>query len=185
MNTLIDYRKIAKAISYYEARGYQYIEVPWAVSEQALNITRPAGTALYPYEDKLLVASAEQSFFEMIIRNELEKGKYITVTPCFREESEINDFTRKYFVKAELIDTIQPTLLSLERTVNMAVDFFKLFIDTVEVVQIGDTYDIQGGGIELGSYGIRNNKLVGDLIYATACAEPRLSAVQNFIQNKS
>lgn len=180
--TPIDYAKIAQAVEFYRLRGFEYIDVPWAVQEDAMNVTKPANATNFPLEAFTdLVASGEQSFIEMMFKDELPKGRYVCVTPCFRNETDRTDWTRLYFMKVELIDSFDTSEGNLERIVNIAQDFFKQYLSRVDVVKTDIGFDIQSCGLELGSYGIRSYHDY-KWIYATGCAEPRLSIAENYLK---
>ena len=51
----------------------------------------------------------------------------------------------------------------------------------VDIVKTEEGYDLEVGGIEIGSYGIRKCDYL-EWIYGTACAEPRMSVV--ILKNK-
>lgn len=133
-------------------------------------------------------ASGEQSFLQMqydCAKNGLPEmqGRWQTITPCFRDEPEINEFKRIGFMKLELIDWSIPTQNNLEQIIEAARRFFSQHIDcdvvkNDQVSEHGHDIVSRKRGIELGSYGIRENK-IGDYrmswIYATGLAEPRLS----------
>jgi len=104
MNT-INYRYISDSIDHYINNGYKYIEVPWYVSKDVMEVTRPSevGDDYYiPKNNKFLVASAEQSFIYLIFKGIITPGFYVGVSPCFRFEK-ITDTHRKVFMKVELI----------------------------------------------------------------------------------
>ena len=86
---MIDYNLISESLGFYEGFGYLRIEAPWTVSEEVDNITKPKDRISYKLEHngKCLVASGEQSFLYLYLKNFLPKGQFQTVTPCFRNES--------------------------------------------------------------------------------------------------
>jgi hypothetical protein len=176
---MIDYRKLADSLDFYENLGYKRIEAPWWVSQEIMNITAPKDkvTDYYlPANKKTLVASGEQSFLYTAVKGRLPKGRYQTVTPCFRDES-IGITHKKCFMKNELIITDRVDQDMLRKVIEQAEDFFKTQVpdvDKLKVVQTDQGYDIEYGGIEIGSYGIRSCEFL-DWIYATGCAEPRLT----------
>lgn len=177
--TPIDYAKIASAIEFYKGRGFEYIDVPWAVTETAMNVTKPANSDSFVFDGFTdLVASAEQSFIQLMIDDKLPKGRYCAVTPCFRDEHNLSDSTRKCFLKVELIDSFDTSFFNLKRTVSIASSFFKLYIKDVEIVKTEIGFDIVSNGLELGSYGMRKFLDEHEWIYGTGCAEPRLSIAQ-------
>lgn len=168
------------AIFYYQNIGYKYIESPWIISPLVSNITKPCDRNDFYVGNDVLVASGEQSFLELIIRNEIDEGKYMTYTPCFRDES-VDELHKLYFHKIELIKwSINKDKINdeeLMNTINDAVNFYSKYIK-VEILKTDIGYDIidSKNKLELGSYGIRN---YGDTywIYGTGCAEPRLSHI--------
>jgi hypothetical protein len=87
-------------------------------------------------------------------------------------------------LKNELIITDKVDQDELMNVVMLAKDFFltKLGIENEKSMKIlvneEGGYDIEYKGIELGSYGIRECPFLA-WIYATGCAEPRLSTCQN------
>jgi hypothetical protein len=195
---MIDYQKIADSINHYESKGYKRIESPWAVSRAVANITlpedkQPSDDYVLKHNDKALVASGEQSFLYLNLKNFLPPGMYQTVTPCFRNES--FDLTHsKYFMKNELI--ITDGLFTRDRILNIAEsakEFFEKYFpsEILTIDKVDDTsYDIncnlmykgEKRIIELGSYGIRSCEFL-TWIYGTGIAEPRLSRTQKLYLN--
>ena len=96
---MIDYNILNKSINFYEQHGYKRIEVPWLVTEYVDSITRPESSVPYvvPIKNKNLIASGEQGFLYLYLKNHLPKGSFQTITPCFREDP--FDLTHsKYFI---------------------------------------------------------------------------------------
>ncbi len=181
---MIDYQSIADSIKHYEKSGFTRIEAPWTVTKDISHITKPPEINNPDFElkhkDKVLVASGEQSFLYLYTKDFLPKGKFMCTTPCFRFEN-FNELHKKYFIKNELINTLDVSRDSLENMIDTAMDFFatKLNVKNLQVESMGiNQYDIQYKGIELGSYGIRECSFL-KWIYGTGCAEPRLSHCQN------
>lgn len=182
---MINYQNIQDSIDFYEKCGFKRVESPWTVTPYISSLTRPSNGSDYEikHNKKVLVASGEQSFLYLYLKDFLPKGKFQTVTPCFRHE--LFDLTHtKYFLKNELIITENVNNDTLMEVVMMAKDFFlsKLGIENEKKMHIlvneEGGYDIEYNGIELGSYGIRSCPFL-QWIYATGCAEPRLSTCQN------
>lgn len=177
----IDYHQLSRAIGYYSSPSggqFKYIDVPWAVPKGIADITRPTEGAEFPYRDQMLVASGEQSFLWMISKGELQPGRYQCVTPCFRHEETVTEGSRWFFMKLELIDTINTDDDALQDIINRAVEFLSIDMPGgVRIIKTADkAYDIVSrSGIELGSYGIRWHPVTGPWIYGTGCAEPRRS----------
>lgn len=175
---MIDYKLLNDSIDYYEKHGFSRIESPWTVSEKVDNITKPSDRIPFQlkHNNKCLVASGEQSFLYLYLKNFLPKGQFQTVTPCFRFES--FDFLHtKYFMKNELIKTDLVNIYELDMIVQKALDFYQpLFKKELEVIKTDIGFDIEIDGKELGSYGIRICEFL-EWIYGTACAEPRTSSL--------
>lgn len=172
---MIDYSLLHKCEVYYTNLGYPRIEAPWMVSEYIDNVTKPKGVPSFQINvnQKCLVASGEQSFLELYMKRYLPKGRFFTITPCFRYELR-DDLHCKTFMKAELIQTDEVNEDALLKMVNQASKFFQEYIPNAEIVKTDIGYDIEVDGNELGSYGIRKSDFL-EWIYGTACAEPRLS----------
>ena len=184
------YKHLIHAIKYYEAAGFKWLDVPWAVSEEAIYLTRPphvvgdppsyasGGKKIFP------VASAEQSFLQMQMdATERMASSYVTMTPCYRNEPVIDELHQPYFMKVELISWDKTTHEDLTKMVAHARLLFEenLWMDCVKNTDpdpIGiEAYDLVTShtGIELGSYGIREHPKVGRWLYGTGLAEPRYS----------
>ncbi len=174
---MIDYTKLEMAIDFYRWKGYKQVEVPWIISDTAMYITAPSKESVVHSDCGSLVASAEQSFLEMVIRKNITPGKYVACTPCFRKELIIDELHQNYFMKVELFVNDVVDESQLLKVVHHAYDFFNTQIDP-DIVKTDIGYDIVAKGIELGSYGIRDHHLTGPWIYGTGCAEPRLSIVK-------
>ena len=80
---MIDYKILNDSILYYESKGFKRIEAPWTVSENVDNITKPKDRLSFQlkHNNKCLVASGEQSFLYLYLKNFLPLGQYQTVTP--------------------------------------------------------------------------------------------------------
>lgn len=184
---MIDYKLLQQSVEYYEAKGYQRIEVPWLVTEAIDSITRPsfAKGLSVPIKNKNLIASGEQGFLYLILKGFLPPGKYQAITPCFRDDT--YDLTHsKFFMKNELINTLDTSKNSLDEIVEDAMGFYKSVFPVVEfgknprsATHLYDAHTDEGIDIyhqehELGSYGIRSHFHL-KWVYGTGCAEPRTS----------
>lgn len=179
---MINYKLIHDSIEYYEKAGFSRIEAPWTVSEYVDNLTKPPGIASFQlkHNNKCLVASGEQSFLYLYLKDFLPKGQFQTITPCFRMES--FDYTHtKYFMKNELIKTDVVNWSELTKITDTCLSFFKIHIPNVEIIDTEIGFDIEYKGLELGSYGIRNCEFL-EWIYGTGMAEPRMSRIINTIK---
>ncbi len=179
--TPAQYARLLKAVEYYERAGYKYIDVPWVASEEAVLMTRPVwvtgDTLKYEAGGKVLcpVASAEQSYLQLRLDNPSIAGKYVTLTPCFRNEPVFDDLHQPCFMKVELINWDSMTHEDLSK---MIADARILFEQDMDIKGIQNTdpdplgveaYDLLSGHtlIELGSYGIRQHPKVGRWMYGT------------------
>lgn len=176
----INWQRLMSAITYYSDCGYKFIDLNWCVDESTSAITKPLSNKDFFINDKVLVASGEQSFLQMIIDGNLPKGKYCGITPCFRDDKP-DELHSNYFMKVELIDTLEANKQSLDKMIACANSFFNNFIQTKIIQTHDEMYDIESLlHIELGSYGIRHyNDIVW--VFGTGLAEPRLSKAINLI----
>jgi hypothetical protein len=179
-NNNINWSRLVSALNFYNASGWKQIDLDWTVDSDVSLSTKPSDKQSFFLGEKELVASGEQSFLQLIKEGKLSSGRYCGITPCFRDDEE--DYLHsKYFMKVELIDTLNVNMKSLEEIINSAKGFFSTFLD-VRVEKIGeDLYDIVDAktGFELGSYGIREYDNL-KWIFGTGLAEPRLSKVLRF-----
>lgn len=177
---MIDYGRLDRSIDHYSNNGFTRIESPWTVTTEIANITCPEGKSNWEIlgKNKVLVASGEQSFLYLYLKNFLPKGRYQTVTPCFRDEPFDQTHT-KYFIKNELIITDEVDDITLMETINICMEFFQNELnESVTPLKTDIGYDLMSKtGIELGSYGIRKCEYL-KWIYATGLAEPRMTVVQ-------
>lgn len=185
------------AREYYEKCGFKFIDAPWTVGREAILMTRPpwvtgepfsyeaGGNLLYP------VASAEQSFLQMqmdaIAAGQPMTGSYCAITPCFRNETVLDDLHQPYFMKLELISWDKTTPEDLSKMIAGARLYIEndeagLWVDVIknndpDPISVSQAYDIVTNlqKIELGSYGIRSHPAVGRWVYGTGLAEPRYS----------
>lgn len=189
------YSRLLQSIGFYAKHGYVWKDVDWAVRGEALSVTSPKRLSLSEcpsYKGGYIVASAEQSFIEDQQQRVRQYGlgirdtnRYVTMTPCFRDEEFYSDVHRPYFMKVELIDWGHVNDGYLHQMISLAEEFFSEFL-TVDVIIVDDAtdplatcpiFDIvsRRGRIELGSYGLRSHESIGPWLYGTGCAEPRLS----------
>jgi hypothetical protein len=116
----------------------------------------------------------------------LPKGRFQTITPCFRDER-FDSWHTKYFIKNELINTDNTGIDGL----SMMILYARLFLEEIfgagkiDIIEIKKDleYDLCFRGIELGSYGIRKCEFLS-WIYGTGIAEPRTSRAKLFFEGK-
>src|SRR3989338_4820259 len=176
----MDLELITFAETFYQSKGYQKIDVPWAIDKDVLDITLPAGKKGVDLLDKKLVGSAEQSYLQLLKEKKILTGKYVATTPCFRDDN-IDELHQHYFLKTELIHIyLQGNRVEkdIEKIINDALEFFRFFLP-VKKQQTDIGYDIvdERDGIELGSYGIRQHQFSENYkvqwVYGTGIALPR------------
>lgn len=182
-NYAIDYRLIGNAIDYYEQLGYKYVHLPWSVPIAYIEATLPANSNPVTMLDgeHPLIGSAEQAFLQYADTHKA-KGKFMSVTPCFRSEAAYNIYTAPYFVKLELfcnnhdVPDYEPLICDANAFMG----------SRIKVIRIGTSYnsdDLVAADthLELGSYGIRSfpagHTFCGEsYAYGTGLAEPRFSS---------
>lgn len=183
----INYKNIYEGIEHYKRLGYNYIEVPWLVSKESLDVTRPPEARYFDTFMGQLVASGEQSFIE--IRKDLCPGrKYQCVTPCFRDEK-YDSTHHPSFLKLELILPLwkgDNEAEAVDLVLKDAYNFFRRYASyegAPVTVKTDIGFDINMLGIEVGSYGYREYDGFR-WVYGTGVAEPRLSYVRQKIEEE-
>ncbi len=191
---MIDYKLLSEAIVYYESLGYQRIEAPWTVTPAISNITKPTWLddpeKFVLKSGKELVASGEQSFLYLYNKGFLPKGRFQTITPCFRNDA-FDETHTKYFMKLELIDTSEGiNCQTVHRMMGHAFNFYKEIImenlkgdfnlnsHVLDHSEDKRQIDIEFNDVEIGSYGIRECSFL-KWVYGTGLAEPRFSRLVN------
>ena len=146
------------------------------MTQEISDITKPTDGNDYKMlhkNNKVLVASAEQSFLYQSIKGYLPIGRWQATTPCYRFENQ-DGLHQKNFMKTELFLTDDVRSKILKEMVACALYFFQQHIPQAERLKTSDGFDIVYGDVELGSYGIRSH-LHLNWIYGTGIAEPRFS----------
>lgn len=174
-NETIDWSRIGRAVEFYKALGYQYIEVPWVAPSAIIRETLPPGGKPYklvgePLLDIELVGSAEQSLLWMAKRGSLRgftAQRFVGVSPCFRGD-ERSTVRQKTFMKVELW---APPFTEVSAD---AWEFFKEEGAVVNRVTTPNGKDLYVAGLEVGSYGHRTSGEIS-WTYGTGLAEPRFS----------
>lgn len=179
ISPIINWKMIAFAHDYWESERFEHVNVPWIVDRKYTQVTHNIAddwNVLCTRKGDL-VGSAEQGFIQSYYDGQLKSGKFISTSPCFRDDL-VDDTHQIYFMKSELHINNEVNLNVLHNILHRAEIFFNTIStsNTVKVVrkQYNDEYDITLNGIEVGSYGIRQ---FGSYkwIYGTAIAEPRFS----------
>jgi len=176
----INWKLISNAVEFYQDHGFKYIETPWFVSLEALEITCEKRSNIYRVAGKGgLVGSAEQAFLQLSIDNQLEGVNFVSAGPCFRNER-VDDLHQNQFFKVELFTRCVNSEESKFAAWEVLKRAEKFMGDSATVVETQAGWDIEINGIEVGSYGRRYHDAVGWWVYGTGIAEPRYTqALQN------
>lgn len=179
---------LTNALAYYGEK-YKLIDVPYIVDVDVSAETKPTFVEdLHHNKDKVYVGSGEQSFIQLMKENKLSEGKFMCLTPCYREESVLDDTHLKMFMKLELIDYrykwsqrddfMAENLVALSDMLLNVDNFYKNNISAYDKIEIiksdANQYDILINDFEVGSYGIRETSY-GQFIYGTGLALPRFN----------
>jgi hypothetical protein len=177
--TAINWKLLIEALEYYKDHGFTEIPVNWHVSRSVHDITCSDPARMFHLKDYgVLVGSAEQAFIEMQIEGRLPAGRFVALTPCFRDEGVArDDLHALYFMKVELYSTLPDAIQDGE--------LYELclrargFMETrtrlpVQSVLTEEGIDLEINGIEVGSYSRRS---FGGISWTcgTGLAEPRFS----------
>lgn len=177
MDTAIDWLRLGRAFEAFKDLGYAPVNVPWIVSKEVQMLTCPDERNIMRIPDHGgLVGSAEQGFIAMSLAGSLPPGRFVALTPCFRDE--LVDATHtKHFMKVELYAWGEGRDLRSDMT-RMIEDARSVMEDLSGVRPISVPadcgWDLEIAGIEVGSYGVRE---AGGIAWAfgTGLAEPRFS----------
>lgn len=193
MDTEINFSALTVALEYFKNKGYIYQEVPWLIPMSDIMITCPKDKYAMEVEEMApnngLIGSAEQGFLHLDRIKKLGVGKFVALSPCFRNEVVLDQWHQSYFMKVELYDNrFENPEKELENIIEDARYFFDYYnplssvldpyvkLRETNVVTTYDGYDIEHFGIELGSYGVRQHDSL-NWVYGTGIAEPRFSSV--------
>lgn len=173
----MDLRILADAQDYYSDLGYADTAVSWVIPWESYSVTMPRAAQPYGTLGGYLVASAENSFLDLLRKGE-NPGRAQAFSPCFRDEL-FDELHSPYFLKVELFEgRLPPTAETALSVLADARGFFERYV-SVDVVQEGElSWDLveARSGIELGSYGVR--EIPGySWVYGTGVALPRLQQV--------
>lgn len=181
----INWKILSKAVEYYQRIGYQYVELPWTAPEDLMRITTEnvENATIINSDLGALVGSAEQSFITADYMGYLKGGKYVSCTPCFRNDL-LDEWHQPMFMKVELYQNIFVDEKNLGEMIKDATILFNNLGVSPSTVTTDEGFDIEVAGIEVGSYGIREykDKLL-HWIYGTGLAEPRFSKARKMSWN--
>ena len=170
----IDIGLLNSAYLFYLMRGYKPLSAPMIVDKDISDLTLPEGREAKEHLGQVYVGSAEQSFYQLLKDGLKPEGSYMMLTPCHRDE--VNDETHlDIFLKIELV-SLSATSINILKDTR---DFYVFLGEKVDIIKTEDfgSYDLEIGGIEVGSFGHRfyDDYLVS---YGTGLALPRFSQVR-------
>lgn len=177
----IDLDLIRKAIDWYGA-DCALTKVPYLVDPDIMTFTCPPGAIdmrLTHFDGKQYVASAEQSFLQLEKDGKISVGDppMLALTPCYRDESVLDDVHLNIFLKLEIFDYAPsgPVDYALFWAKRMVMFFGEEGLHT-NILKTDIGYDVMSeGDLELGSFGYRQSPKGVTYVYGTALAEPRAS----------
>lgn len=170
----INWSLLWESVEYYKNKWFECIDCPWIIPQEFTRITSPDRNNSFATAFWDLVGSSEQSFVYLSLSNQIKPWKYVTLTPCYRDEPEDNTH-KKYFMKTELFQSVEVNEQELDNIIKTCYEFFEKNAEgKLEIIKTDTWYDIECNWIEIGSYGIRHYEGL-NWIYATWLAEPRFS----------
>jgi hypothetical protein len=172
---MTNWARLARALDFYRSKGFVELDMPWHASRAVSAMTCPEPDRMYAFHDDVLVGSAEQSFMQAQRDGLLSAGRFVTLTPCFRNEPRITATHQRYFMKVELYEAGAPKGDVAMEFAALAREFMRGETDAhVDVIETDIGYDLEIGRVEVGSYSSRN---IGGMQWTcgTGLAEPRFS----------
>jgi len=164
----IDSSLIIDAMNFYKAIGYTPFKVPLIVDNESSGKTKPDGREDLRHLHGVYVASAEQSFIDLIIKGNIKKGKYCAITPCYRDEPVLDQTHLNIFLKIELVS------IGIRHDIIYDAFSFMSKFSECKIINTEVGQDIEVNNIEVGSYG--KHVINGiPICYGTGLAEPRFS----------
>jgi len=172
----VDWSILASAVRFYEEEGYQRVESPWFQPMDVIAETCPnSANIIVAGHFGGLVGSAEQSLMAADFEGKLGKGRFFSLTPCFRNEPVIDRLHLTCFMKVELYDNEHCDENGVMGVLSVAKRFMEQAVDQqIDILKTADGFDLMLGDVEVGSYGIRTRRGT-TWVYGTGVAEPRLS----------
>ena len=180
-----DWTLLAKAVDWYSKSRFRRIELPWHARKETVAVTCPYPERAYPLKGiGTLVGSAEQAFMEAQFDGRLPKGRWVSLTPCFRSEPVFDDLHLPYFMKVELYSN-EDAQEGMDLVFAKTARFFMLLHGArkVDLLRTPEGWDLEIGGVEVGSYSTREH--AGHRwTCGTGLAEPRFSTALAMIKAK-
>lgn len=186
MDTAVNWNYLARSLDAYVVLGYRRVEAPWAIPAEFNKITCQDEGRIFDVKGLgSLVGSSEQSFLFMELTGLITPGRYVTLTPCFRNEKETESH-KPYFMKTELYSSVPGVSLRDAEEMLRQTTYVIREICGVEPtpVKTDEGWDLEVNGVEVGSYGLRRHE-GHSWAYGTGLAEPRLSYALNLRDTKT
>ncbi|WP_059925057.1 hypothetical protein [Burkholderia ubonensis] len=176
------------AIQWWQAQGFQYVDLPWMVPKAYADAHRPDFCREIRTLHGSFVGSGEQSFLMLREEGRLRGGApgYIGWTPCLRDEAVLDETHQHGFMKAEWYVPLEraqilgwrvyfDALMEQQTQMFRAVALHAggpIGLPVAREESGAVQHDLLVAGLEVGSYGMRHFKGKAYL-YGTALALPR------------
>ena len=187
---LEEYQLAVRAVQHYQSLGYNYVEVPWIVSEYANRATLPddGNIGRFVGTDKCFIGSAEQGIIELFTDYTYDKDSVskfmnrllVSMSPCVRLNDTNTVYNKETFLKVELSyitddDKSAKEVLGIIK--KDAINFFKMISGNRVYYEDGDINIVSNeNSVELGSYGTRSIRGLY-YVYGTGLALPRATMI--------
>jgi len=173
----VDWQLLAAALRWYGNRGFKEIALPWHARMETVMVTCPHESFAWSLDGVgTLVGSAEQAFMERQFDGLLPPGRWVSLTPCFRNEGVHDGLHLPYFMKVELYSNEDRGHdgLALEFACTAREFMLEHGANSVELVETDNGFDLEINGIEVGSYNSREHEK-SRWTCGTGLAEPRFT----------
>lgn len=177
----IDLSLVYQAIQHYMKKGCFLAAAPYLVDPDIMAWTCPEGVIDKRFthvDGKQYVASAEQSFLQMEKdgRIGINQPPMLALTPCYRDESVLDETHLNIFLKLEIFEYNPESVSGDYFWANEMRNFFWQQGLNTEVKPTDLGFDVLDRfGMELGSFGYRVTPKGVNYVYGTGLAEPRAS----------
>lgn len=164
-------------LDFHTTGGYNAMEVPYLVDRATVDLTY-TGPLDPSLQGRYLIGSGEQGFLELERHGKMPRGKFVTLTPCFRDEPQVDEYHQLYFQKVELYQNVNVSLRAAWEMMEDAYAGMRGLTDSraFNIEYTDEGFDLMLHGVEVGSYGKREVNGIS-WVYGTALAEPRFSTV--------
>ena len=175
-----------RALLFWQQQGFVFVDLPWIIPGHFTRMTRPPERREISTFYGNLVASGEQSFLKLFQNKRLVAAPgYVGWSPCFRDEPWFDELHQFAFIKAECFVPFQHRIAGkialsqlLSKQQQLFISLAKLHGSKAPIIEQEvvkhDQIDLCLGGIEIGSYGVREFEGC-QYLYGTALALPRFT----------